>query len=123
MNHKVQSFDRLIAVHENGTFNHDATEALNAIMDKMTEQMLSKGGVQSASLSVTFKFRQEGDQITVDATLNHSVAKPPRSKRLYWHGEGNRLSMVDEKQMQMPFKDVNREHEPRNAANGYQQGE
>lgn len=100
------TFDRLIAMHENGDLNAELSDMLRETLAGLSNYVLDHGGKPEAEITVKFKFKLDGGNISAQAKIDDKQPVPPRGSSFYFLTANNQLTKRDPKQIDM-FKDVN----------------
>ena len=111
---EIKNFSQFVASHNNGAFNEEVSQAMQAMIEEMQDRALDSGGNQKATLSITLSFGLQKGIMYVDASKKVTLSKDV-SKGVYWPTAENTLQQSDPKQPNM-FEDVNtRQGAPRTA--------
>lgn len=102
----AQSFDRLIALHEDGNLNHDLSEWMREAVANVSNHYDEYRGKPSAKVSVEISITCEEGVLVVVAKPKVSMPQPPRPKRIYYATEGNALTPNNPKQLRMDLRQV-----------------
>jgi hypothetical protein len=102
----TRTFAQLIAEHEDGRFQHAATEKLNDVIEQLVEAAGLRGGKADGSMTVTLKLSIDGGMIEINADMATKTPRLKRGKSIYWLTPNNQLSRSNPHQPELELRDV-----------------
>jgi hypothetical protein len=90
--HKLGSFDRFVATHEQGSLNHDLTEMVRKAIESVENYYQEHRGTPKAKVTLAVIIQKDGDHLTVHCTADCKTPPEPREKRIYFSTEDNCLT-------------------------------
>ena len=105
--HQIGNVSQLLAVHEAGDANHEASELYQELIARLNNHVQEHGGKPSGSITITLNFKLDSGMMEITANVAAKMPKRIRSKNVYYCTPDNKLSKRDPRQLEMPFRDVN----------------
>jgi hypothetical protein len=102
----TRTFAQLIAEHEDGRFQHAATEKLNEVIEKLTEAAGLRGGKAEGTMSISFKILIDGGMVEINADMATKTPRLKRGKSIYWLTPNGQLSRSNPHQPELELREV-----------------
>lgn len=101
-----RSFATFLAEVEDGRLHHDLSEGLVELVTALVDQARTAGGKPRATLQINMAFKIDRDVVEVAGDFKLTKPKAERGRSIFWTTSDNRLSRLNPRQQQLPFRDV-----------------
>lgn len=97
----ARTFDRFIAMLEDGDFNADLSEELKRISEELQSFQENFGGKPKAQLAITVKFTLDGAVFDIVSDFKTTLPHAKRAKSVAWAAPDGTFSPENPRQMNL----------------------
>lgn len=103
----MRGFGQFVAEMEDGDLHAELTSRMQALIEAMKTDALSRGGKSAGSMTVAFTFALDGAEVEAKAEIAVRTPKPKRGRSIFWTTDDSHLTRRNPRQRDLPFRDVN----------------